>query len=42
MSKPNVLTFNTPFAKTDIPTGVKSGDVKADVQNVDVGAMGDR
>ena len=27
LGTPNAFTFNTPFAKTDIPTGIKSGDV---------------
>ncbi|MBO0587460.1 T7SS effector LXG polymorphic toxin [Sporosarcina sp. E16_8] len=40
LGTPNAFTFNMPFAKTDISTSIKSGDVdvKADIKNVDVGA----
>ncbi|WP_354314726.1 DNA/RNA non-specific endonuclease [Sporosarcina psychrophila] len=42
LGTPNALTFNMPFAKTDIPTSIKSGDVdvKVEVKNVDVGGKG--
>ncbi|WP_188006828.1 LXG domain-containing protein [Sporosarcina sp. ANT_H38] len=42
LGTPNALAFNMPFAKTDIPTSIKSGDVdvKVEIKNVDVGAKG--
>ena len=42
LGTPNAFTLNMPFAKTDIPTSIKSGDVdvKVEVKNVDVGAKG--
>ncbi|KAA0944294.1 hypothetical protein FQ087_19490 [Sporosarcina sp. ANT_H38] len=42
LGRPNALTLNMPFAKTDIPTSIKSGDVdvKVEIKNVDVGAKG--
>ncbi|GGA28775.1 ribonuclease YeeF family protein [Psychrobacillus lasiicapitis] len=41
-STPNVLPFNMPPVKTEIPTTIKSGDVdvKTDIKNVDVEANG--
>ncbi|MFJ5768825.1 T7SS effector LXG polymorphic toxin [Psychrobacillus sp. NPDC093180] len=39
LGTPNAFTFNLP-PKTDIPTTIKSGDVKTDIQNVDIGAKG--
>ncbi|WP_342512470.1 EndoU domain-containing protein [Sporosarcina sp. FSL K6-1522] len=36
----DAFAFNIPSAKMDIPTSVKSGDVKVEVKNVDVGAKG--
>ncbi|MFJ7973566.1 T7SS effector LXG polymorphic toxin [Psychrobacillus sp. NPDC096389] len=41
-STPNVLAFNMPPVKTEIPTTIKSGDVgvKSDIKNVDVEAKG--
>ena len=42
LGTPNALAFNMPFAKTDIPMSIKSGDVdvKVEIKNVDVGAKG--
>ncbi|MBO0585693.1 hypothetical protein [Sporosarcina sp. E16_8] len=42
LGTPNAIAFNMPFAKTDIPTNIKSGatDVKVEIKNVDVGAKG--
>ncbi|WP_342512479.1 hypothetical protein MKY34_17960 [Sporosarcina sp. FSL K6-1522] len=36
----DAFAFNMPFAKMDIPTSIRSGDVKAEIKNVDVGAKG--
>ncbi|WP_338653478.1 hypothetical protein V6B14_17700 [Sporosarcina psychrophila] len=42
LGTPNAFTFNTPFAKTDIPTSIKNGatDVKVEVKNVDIVTKG--
>ncbi|MFJ8063957.1 T7SS effector LXG polymorphic toxin [Psychrobacillus sp. NPDC096426] len=40
LGMPDAFTFNMPPVKTEIPTTIKSGDVKTDTINVDVGAKG--